>query len=162
MPQWNSQLPIHHNSQNYLAFSVPFGKYVFQRLPLGISSAPDEFQARMMQLLGDLPYVRVYFDDILIITTSCITDHLSQLETVFQRLSNANLTINGNKSQFMVKSCEYLGFTISQYGIRPQEKKIHAILELKAPSNKKQLRQFIGLVNYYRDTWKSRAHTMAP
>ena len=157
-----SQLPIDIKSQPLLSFAVPFGKYVFQRLPLGVSSAPDEFQARMMKILGHFNFVRVYFDDILIITTTSLDDHLNQLKLVFQQLAKANITINGNKSQFMVKRCDYLGFTISQQGIQPQQKKIQAILELKSPSNKKQLRQFIGLVNYYRDTWESRAHTMAP
>ena len=48
-------------------FITPFGKFKYKRLPMGISTAPDEFQARMTNLLGDLPFIRIYLDDLIAI-----------------------------------------------------------------------------------------------
>jgi hypothetical protein len=46
---------------------------------MGISTAPDESQARMQALLGDLPFVRVYLDDILVLTENSFSDHIKEL-----------------------------------------------------------------------------------
>ena len=47
----------------------PWGKYSYQRLPMGISGAPDIFQGCMSDLMEDLMYVGAYLDDLLIITS---------------------------------------------------------------------------------------------
>jgi hypothetical protein len=78
------------SSSKNTAFVVPWGKYRYLRLPMGISTAPDEFQARMQALLGDLPFVRVYLDDVRILTETSF----SALEQVFIRLKSAGLQCN--------------------------------------------------------------------
>ena len=57
---------------------------------------------------------------------------------------------------------EYLGFWITRNGIRPLAKKVEAFLSIAPPTNKKELRRFIGLVNYYRDMWARRSKTLSP
>eukprot|EP00957_Ditylum_brightwellii_P191767 14598718-Ditylum_brightwellii.AAC.1 len=57
---------------------------------------------------------------------------------------------------------KYLGFTILRNGIKPQKKKIEAILRTVPPNNQKQGRQFLGMINYYKDMWKERACILAP
>ena len=57
---------------------------------------------------------------------------------------------------------EYLGYFIAKEGIRPVEKKVEAIMNLAPPTTKKQLRCFIGLVNFYRDMWQHRSTLLAP
>ena len=59
-------------------------------------------------------------------------------------------------------SIEYLGYQISRDGIQPQPKKVEAIQRIKAPTNVRQLRHFLGMVNYYRDMWQRRSHILAP
>ena len=149
-------------SSKYTAFVVPWGKFRFLRLPMGISTAPDEFQARMQALLGDLPFIRVYLDDVLVLTETCYKDHMQELEQVFVRLKAAGLQCNAQKCNFAAYETEYLGYKLTQTGIQPQVKKIAAIQAIAEPVNKKELRRFIGLCNYYRDLWPQRAHTMAP
>ena len=144
------------------SFVVPWGKYRYLRLPMGICTAPDEFQRRMQQLLGDLDYVRVYLDDVLIIGTTNLEDHLRQLRTVFTRFQEHHMQINALKSRFAVPETEYLGFRLSQHGVSPLPDKIRAVQRLRPPTTKRDLRRFIGMVNYYRDMWPLRAHTLAP
>jgi RNase H-like domain found in reverse transcriptase len=78
------------------------------------------------------------------------------------RLQEAGLKINAVKSFFARTNLEYLSYNISREGLRPSQKKVEAILQIKAPTTHKQLRRFIGMVNYYRDMWPQRSHFLAP
>eukprot|EP00957_Ditylum_brightwellii_P066957 5082371-Ditylum_brightwellii.AAC.1 len=71
------------------------------------------------------------------------------------------MQINPTKSAWTKDQLEYFGFTISREGIKPQHKKIDAILKTAAPTNQKQVRQFLGMVNYYKDMWSKQAHILA-
>lgn len=79
---------------------------------MGISTAPDEFHAAMSRLLGDLQYVRIYMDDILIISGN-FDEHLQHLRAVLQRLQVAGVKVHPEKSKFCMTSVEYLGYHIS-------------------------------------------------
>ena len=154
--------PIHPDDAHYLAFVVPWGKYKYLRLPMGINTAPDEFQARMMSFFGDLSYVRVYLDDLVIITTGSAADHIEQLRQVFHRSRSAGMQINAAKCNFLAFETEYLGFQLTRNGIKPLPSKVAAMRNIAIPTTRKELRSFLGLVNYYRDMWPLRAHTLAP
>jgi len=73
-----------------------------------------------------------------------------------------NFRINKSKCTFAAAEVDYLGHAITSSGIKPQLRKISTILNLQAPTNVKQLRSFIGLVNYYRDFIPQRSHIIAP
>jgi hypothetical protein len=116
----------------------------------------------MSTLFGDLEYVRTYIDDLLITTMSNWDDHLRHLEIVFHRLEKAGLKINAKKSFFGREKLEYLGYWITRNGIQPVSKKVEAIQNIAPPKTKRELRRFIGIVNYYRDMWLRRSDTLAP
>ncbi|POM60554.1 Retrotransposon nucleocapsid protein [Phytophthora palmivora] len=101
----------------------------------------------MQQLLGDLSYVRVYLDDVQVLSHSS-DEHMRHLEVVFGRLLDAGLI--------------YLGFLVTAEGKRLLAKKVDAILRLSKPRNIRDLRRFIGMINYYKDMWKGRSETLAP
>jgi RNase H-like domain found in reverse transcriptase len=105
--------------------------------------------------------VRVYLDDVLILTESSFSAHMQKLEQVFIGLKLVGLQCNVPKCKLAAYETEYLGYHLTQSGIQPHVKKIRAIQAIDEPSNKKELRQFIGLCNYYCDLWPQRAHTMA-
>ena len=66
------------------------------------------------------------------------------------------------KSFFARAELEYLGYWITRDGIQPTANKVHAITNIAPPKTKKELRRFIGMVNYYRDMWIRRSHVLAP
>ena len=108
----------------------------------------------MSDLMSGLEFVHTYLDDVLVLTTGTWDDHLHKLDTVLHHIAKAGLTVNATKSAFGKPEIEYLGFWITRSGIKPLAKKVEAIHAIAPPTTRKQLRQFIGIINYYRDMWK--------
>jgi hypothetical protein len=127
---------------------------------MGFGGSADIFQAQIMDLMVSLKFVQAYMDDLLIITRRTLGEHLQRMETVLTRLRDAGLKVNVVKSSFCAHEIEYLGLT--REGIKPQPKKVQAILALNLPNNIKELRHFLGMVQYYRDMWARRSEMLAP
>ena len=89
---------------------------------MGISTAPDKYQACMEQILNDLNFIVVYLDDVLVFSPTP-EEHLEHLRIVFERLTCYDVTLNGKKCYILRQEVDYLGFTLSAEGIKPQEKK---------------------------------------
>ena len=82
---------------------------------------------------------------------------------VLTRLQDAGLKINADKSNFCTTlETEYLGYTLTIDAIKPQRNKVQAMLALAPPRNVKELRRFLGMVQYYRDLWARRSDMLAP
>ena len=128
------------DSKKYCTIVLPWGKYEYQRLPMGLCCSPDIFQEKMSELMQSLEFVRVYIDDLLCITTSTYKDHLTKLEEVFRQIQSAGLKVNVGKSFFACSELEYLGFWVTRNGIQPLPKKVNAILAIAPPKNQRQLR----------------------
>ena len=94
----------------------------------------------MSKLTQDMEYVKTYLDDLLILTNKTFKDHLLKLELVLARLSTAGMRVNASKSKFFAEQIEYLGYWITRQGIQPVHNKIEAILKIKAPKTRKELR----------------------
>ena len=145
------QLPIDYNDREKTAFcpGPGMGLYEFCRMPFGLSGAPSSFQRLMDKTLHGLPFVTIYLDDILIHSKDEQT-HKSHLETVFQRLSNAGLTLRGTKCHIGMSSVQYLGHVFSSDGMSPDPNKIKVVTDWPTPTNITEVRQFLGLASYYR------------
>ena len=76
---------------------------------------------------------------------------MEDLRKVLTRLGDAGLQVNPLKCFWVKNEVDYLGFIITTEGIKPQPKKIAKILAIKRPKNKRQLRRFVGMINYYKD-----------
>ena len=140
----------------------PWEKYEYQKLSMGLCNSPDIFQERISFLIQGLEYVRTYIDNLLIITKSDYQDHLDKLETVLNKLSETGLKVNTNKSFFARSELEYLGFWLTRESIKPLSKKVETMLNIVTPITKKELRLFIGIINYYRDIWVQRSDILVP
>ena len=155
-------IELHPDSRKYCTIVFPFGKYEYLRLPMGLCNSPDIFQEHMSDLMHDLEYVRAYIDDVAILTKGTWAEHLEKVDIVLTRLGDAGLKVNGLKSFFGRKEFEYLGYVLTPEGVKPIESKVQKILDIAPPKNIKQLRSFLGMVNYYRDMWIRRSHILAP
>ena len=129
---------------------------------MGLSISADVFQNQMMKLFEGLDYVLVYIDDVLIVPKGDFKDHLEKVDVVLNRMKKIGMQLEPKKSHFGAKSVEYLGYIVTREGLRPQPSKVNAIVTMAKPRTVKELRGFIGLVNFYRDVWKRRAHYLAP
>ncbi len=112
--------------------------------------------------MEDLEYVQAYLDDLLCISKSSLEDHLEKLEEVIRCLCNAGLKVNAEKLTFFALEIEYRGYILTREGIEPQSDKVQAILAIQLPTNVKELRCFLGMVQYYRDLWARWSKMLAP
>jgi ribonuclease HI len=77
-------------------------------------------------------------------------------------LREAGLKVNAPKSKFCAEETEYLGYILTRTGIKPQPNKVQAILAISTPKSVRDLRSFLGMVQYYRDLWARRSEMLAP
>ena len=129
---------------------------------MGILIATDIFKARLASLFSQLSFVLVYIDDIAVITKGTLSDHFDKVEKVLKILLDSGIQLNPRKYAWASNQIEYLGYVISKEGIKPQTKNFYSLLNIKEPTNKKQLRRFIGMTIYYKETFSQRAHVMKP
>ena len=155
-------IPLDEASQKLCTTVLPWGKFRYKVLPMGIKNSPDIFQEIINNMFCDLEFTSAYLDDILIISDGSYQDHLDKVKVVLERLQRANFRANMKKCYFAESNIEYLGYQVTRQGIQPQPKKVEAIHKLKPPKNVRQLRHFLGMVNYYRDMWQRRSHILAP
>ena len=146
------QIPIAPKDRHKTAFVTSKGKYVFKVLPFGIANAPWIFQ-RVISLafanFGQPSGLLVYMDDV-IACSATWEAHLKLLEDMFRALQTAGLTLKPAKIHFGPKEVQYLGHVLSADGIRMDEDRIKAIVDLKTPTTIKELRSVLGTVNFVR------------
>ncbi len=120
-------------------------------MPFGLKNAPATFQRIINQCLSGLigSECLVYLDDIVIYSYDFFT-HMIKLEKIFQRLREHKFLVQLDKSEFCKTEINYLGYVISDAGIQPNPEKIKCIKNFPAPTNVKQIQQFLGLTGYYR------------
>ena len=122
-------IPMSKEAQKILSTVVPWGRYSYKRLPMGLASAPDIFQNIMTNLFHDLDYVLVYLDDILVIQREGESeeDHLNKIDEVLTRLEKMDFRANLRKSFCMQQEIGYLDYSLTTKGVKPQKKKIEAM-----------------------------------
>ena len=70
---------LSENASNLYTIIIPWGKYHYKRLPMGISNSPDIFQQKMNYLFHGFNFIRAYIDDLLVLTKGYWTDHEQKL-----------------------------------------------------------------------------------
>jgi hypothetical protein len=87
---------------------LPWGKYQYKRLPMDVKTSPDIFQRIMYELLGYIPIIQVYVDDIIIASNGTFEEHAAIIKIVLERLQKANFRANVKKCYFGETKCDYL------------------------------------------------------
>ena len=125
------------------------GKYEFNRVPFGLAQVPAHFQKLINEVLTDCNFAMGYLNDIIIFSKT-EEEYLEHLEIIFNRLREAGLKLKLQKCSFFKKHIQYLGYLILDEGIQPLPEKLESIAKMPVPKNAKQVKQFLGLVGYYR------------
>ena len=124
------QTPLDEQSRSLTTFITPFGRYCFNKLPFGISSAPEHFQRRMNEILAGQEGVLCHMDDILIFGQDQ-KEHAAALG----KIQEASATLNPDKCEFSKQCLTFLGHIINQHGISPEPSKTTAVLEMETPKS---------------------------
>jgi len=121
------------------------------------TNAAQTFQRLMNNILRGLDFCFCYLNNILIASNN-EEKQLKHLRIIFERLQNNGLMINVSKCFFGVLEIPFLGYLVSNQGIKPTSEKIKAINNYKKPNTFLELRQFLGIINYYRRHLKNVAN----
>ena len=138
-------------SKELCTIVTQWSKYKYQQLPMGLCNSPDIFKENMSELFIGLNTVRVYIDELLHVIKGSWTEHLTFLEEMSTRLQKAGLKVKARKSCFGAHKFDYLGYHVTRDGVMPIPQKVEAIQGLAVPKTSKKLRQFIGMINFYRN-----------
>ncbi|XP_030828454.1 uncharacterized protein K02A2.6-like [Strongylocentrotus purpuratus] len=140
------QIPLEDESKLLTTFVTPFGRFCFNRLPFGITSAPEVFQRAMSTILEGLDGVICHMDDVLV-HGATQTEHDIRVRAVLQRLQEAGITLNQGKCEFSKQSVKFLGHFIDDTGVKVDPSKTRAIRDFPVPRSVKELQRFMGMVN---------------
>ena len=153
------QMKVKEECQPLLTINTHRGLYRYTRLPFGITTAPSLWQRAMAQVLSGISKVAYYIDDILI--TGCTrAEHIENLRMVLCRLREYGLKLKHSKCEFFAKDLEFLGHRISPEGVKPTAERIASIRKAPAPTNKQELKSFLGMLTYNARFLPNVSHTL--
>ena len=126
-----------------------YGKWEFKRCPFELAQAPAYFQSLVNEVLSGLTFAFGYLDDILVFSPD-MESHLEHLRLLFERLRATDLKLKEVKCKFLKRHIQYLGHIVSGEGITPLTEKLNSIQKMPPPNTPKEIKQFLGLIGYYK------------
>lgn len=138
-------------TEDLLTFRTRFGAYKYKVMPFGVANGPATWQRLinecLFKFLGE--FATAYLDDILIYSKTLV-EHRRHVRAVLEKLGQYGLQADVDKCEFDVRETKFLGMMVSTSGLRMDPQKTAAISSWQAPQNTKDVRAFLGLVNFYR------------
>ena len=133
--------------------NTPFGRYRWKRLPFGLKVSSEIFQKKLQQALEGLEGIECVADDIIVFGVGdtkedAEANHDTRLKALLQRCREQGITLNRKKSVVKTTSMTFLGHVVTDHGLKPDPKKVQAILELPTPTNSAEVQRLQGSVNY--------------
>ena len=157
------QIRIRPGDEWKTAFKTREGLFEWLVMPFGLSNAPSTFMRIMNQALRPFigRFVVVYFDDILIFSSS-LTDHTEHLSKVLCVLRSEKLFAAKQKCEFGVSKVLFLGYVVSDQGLAVDHSKVEAVRSWPIPKTVSDVRSFHGLASFYRRFVDHFSTIMAP
>ena len=144
------QMQLSKHAMDLCIFAITGGNftgyYRFLKGFYGLADIPTIFQEKIDQTLENKH--PAWLDDILVVTKGTKEQHTRELIEVLTKLKNAGYRLSENRTEFYKTEIEWVGHKIDQNGIRPLQDKLKAIQELKEPKNEKELKSFLGAIQY--------------
>ena len=126
-----------------------------------IRNAAQTYQRFVDEITRGLDFVYAYIDDFLIASDD-ESQHREHLKILFNRLNNYGVVINPTKCEFGVHEITFPGYSVNSDGIKPPPERVEAIIKLSKSANAKQLRRYLGMINFYRRFIPGAAETLKP
>ena len=158
------QAPLAEESRPLTAFITFMGIYEWLRVPMGLKSAGSYFQQLLATIvLAGLIYFicELYIDDILVHART-EAEFLIRLEKILERCRMYNIALNPGKCKLGIEEIEYVGHKIDRNGISFTREKLDGVMDFEKPIFSKQLKQFLGLANYFKDNIRRYSQIMYP
>lgn len=157
-----NKIPVHEHDIPKTAITTPFGLFEFPYMTFGLRNAAQTFQRFIDEVLrGFDGFCFGYLDDILLYSSS-EEEHKSHLRQLFTRLKEYGVLINTSKCRWGQQEVTFLGYRVSSTGTRPLDDKVEAIQNYPPPKTVKELRRFLGMLNFYRRFVPNAAQLQAP
>lgn len=155
-------IKIHPSDRHLTAFRTPMGIFEYTVMPFGLSTAPAEWQLYLESILWEFlgTHVTVHLDDILLFTTN-ERDHEWKEAAIEDALRNSGLRLKERKCVRKSRTIEYCGHLYG-YGKAKPVLSDRTLIDWPKPRNRKELKSFLGHVNYYRDYMPMLAHHATP
>ena len=127
---------------------TPWGRYRWIRLPFGISSAPEEFQRSLHDVLCKMDAVVNIADDIIVVgrgesLAAATVDHDRTVVDLLNRLSQANLKLNSDKIKFKSHTPPFIGHVLTPEGLKPSTDIVAVVMDMPQPQDKVATRRFL-------------------
>jgi hypothetical protein len=146
-------MPLSDEAKKLCVISLPWGLYQYNMLPIGVKLATDIFQQRMGALFFWHASCCHLHGQHHCLQLRQLDSHLVDVTKVLHRLQAAGFQVNPDKCLWFQPAVTYLGFFITRNGIKPQAENIQGILNMQCPNSPKDIRHFVGVVNFYRDLY---------
>jgi hypothetical protein len=105
--------------------------------------------------------ISIFFDDICIPANS--QEEICEKFTRFLQVAReSRLKFDAPKTKICFERINYLGFEISESGVRPQKEKVAKLQNMPRPAGIREVRRYLGFVNYYGHMIPNLAHHAAP
>jgi hypothetical protein len=145
--QWS----IDRDSIDKTGFSTPFGSFCYVVCPMGFTNAAQGFHRVVTSIFDDMltVSVEVIIDDVLVHSASAET-HLIDLEKAFERAAAANMLFRRSKTKLGLSKITIWAWVISADGISADPSRVSKLKEWPTPTTVKEIRRFIGFIQYYR------------
>ena len=144
-----SQIPVELDDIPKTAVTTSFGLFEFVRMPFGLRNAAQTFRHFIDEVLHGLHFTYADIDDVLIASGSP-EEHEDHLRQVLQCFHDHGIVINPAMCKFGVSELEFLGHKVDKHGNRPLEERVAAVQNFPHSTMCRKLREFLGLVNFYR------------
>ena len=128
------QIPLALDDQEKTAFVTPVGNYHYKVIPFGLKNAGSTYQRMMTRIFESLlgKNIEIYIDD-MVVKRKMVSEHLRDLQVIFEILRSYKLRLNASKCSFGVGSDKFFGYMVTHRGIEVNPDQIKAINNMRTP-----------------------------
>ena len=144
-------IPVHKDTLPLMNFITRHGVYRWLRMPFGPKQSPAIWNLFASMVFDGIGKQVVRHIDELIVCTKGKDEQLLYIEKVLQNLVKYKLKVKLSKCEWLKSDVIFLGHKIDKNGVVPDIEYIQKLLRFAPPQNRKELRSWIGAVEWISD-----------